>query len=104
MWWIFSVLMALFYAYTAYARAKRKGLWSWSKFFLTIGFILFEAALISAPLLVLNTNSPYFWPVYGASWVVAAALFVWFLIQARKWKFPNSKTSLEAERELTRSK
>ena len=46
-------------------------------------------AIITAPLLM-NTNSRYFWWVYGAAWVVALGLMVCFIIWARHWKLPNS--------------
>ena len=99
MWWIVSVLMAGYFAFAGYARAKRAGLWSWSKFFFSIGFALFEGAVISAPLFVMSTNSPYFVPVYVAAWVVAAVLFVWFIMKARKWKLPDGKSSLQGPSE-----
>ncbi len=47
----------------------------------------------------MNMNSPFFWPVYAASWVVAIILFVWYIIKARRWKLPNGRTSLEADRD-----
>jgi ABC-type transport system involved in Fe-S cluster assembly fused permease/ATPase subunit len=99
MGWLIPVVMALCFAFLGYSRAKRAGVWSWSKFFFSVGFALFEGALISAPLLVMSTNSPYFWPAYIAAWVVAAALFVWFIVKARKWKLADGRTSLEADRE-----
>ena len=58
--------MMLFYGFGQFDQARREGIWSWSKFFFSLGFALFEAALISVPLLVMNANSPRFWPVYIA--------------------------------------
>jgi hypothetical protein len=99
MYWLGFVALVLLMAFVRYQNAKRKGLWSWSKFFLTIGFLLAVSALVSAPLMLMNMSSPFFWPVYGAGWVVAAGLFVWFIIKARKWKFPGGGASLQADRD-----
>lgn len=99
MYWLGIVALVLGMAFIRYKTAKRAGLWSWSKFFLTIGFILGVCAIVSAPLVLMNMNSPYFWWVYGAGWAVAVALFVWFIVKARKWKFPGAPPTLEADRD-----
>jgi Na+/melibiose symporter-like transporter len=98
--WIFTVLMALSLAFASYKRAKRAGLWSWPKFLFAIGFALFETALVTVPVIVLNPKNPYFWPAYGVAWVIAAVFFVLFIIVMRKWKLPDGRTSLEAEAEV----
>ncbi len=49
--------------------------------------------------MLINVNSPFFWPVYGAGWVVALGLIVWFIIRARRWKFPAAETSLKDNRD-----
>lgn len=69
------------------------------KVFFTLGFAAVVCTIISAPVLLMNMNSPFFWPVYAASWVVAIILFVWYIIKARRWKLPNGRTSLEADRD-----
>jgi hypothetical protein len=46
----------------------------------------------------MNPNGPHFFPVYIATWVVALALMVAFIFWARRWKFPNSRSSLETDR------
>jgi hypothetical protein len=99
MWWLGFVAFVLVIAFVRYQKAKREGLWSWSKFFLTIGFLLAVSALVSAPVMLMNMSSPFFWPVYGAGWAVAAGLFVWFILKARKWKFPDRRTPIEANRD-----
>lgn len=99
MYWLGFVALVLIMAFVRYKNAKRAGLWSWSKFFLTIGFLAVICAIVSAPFMLMNMNSPYFWWVYGAAWLVALALFVWFIIQARHWKFPGARTALEADRD-----
>jgi hypothetical protein len=99
MGWLIRVLMALGYGYQGFEQSKRAGTWSWSKFVFSIGFALLEGALLSAPLLLMNANNPYFVPVYVAAWVAAAALFVWFIIVARRWKLPDGRTALEADRQ-----
>ena len=101
---IFLVLLTACFAFAGYRRAKRAGLWSWPKFFFSIGFLLFETLLVSLPLFLINMKSPYFWPVYAAGWVAAAVLFVWFMLKARKWKLGGGRTSLQAEQKLTGEK
>jgi hypothetical protein len=46
----------------------------------------------------MNPNGPHFFAVYIAAWVVALGLMVGFIIQARRWKLPDGRTSLEANR------
>ncbi len=93
------VVLVLVMAFAGYRKAQRAGMWSWSKFFLTIGFILGVSAIVTVPAMLMNMSSPYFWWVYGAGWAVAVGLFVWFIMQARKWKFPGTGTSSEAKRD-----
>lgn len=96
-WLIFLVVLGIIVI--ARIRAEqRAGRWSWSKFFFSLGFGALECAIITLPLLVMNMNSRYFWFVYGAAWVVAIVLFVKFILIARKWKLPDGRTSLEADR------
>jgi hypothetical protein len=84
------VVLVLVMAFAGFRKAQQAGRWSWSKFFLTIGFIAALCAIVMAPMLLVNMNSPYFWWVYGAGWVVALGLMVWFIFRARKWKFPGA--------------
>jgi uncharacterized membrane protein len=79
-------------------KAQRAGTWRWSKFAFTLGFLALVFVIVTAPVVLMNQNSPYFLPVYLATWVVALGLFVWFIIQARRWKLPNSSASPEADR------
>jgi len=89
MFWLGFLVLILVMAVAGIRRAQRAGAWSWSKFALTLGFMAVVCAIITAPLLM-NTNSTYFWWVYGAGWAVALGLMVCFIIWARHWKFPNS--------------
>jgi hypothetical protein len=104
MGWIFSLLLALGFAFAGYSRAKRAGLWSWSKFAFTLGFAALECVIVIAPIALGKLSSPYFWPVYIAAWIVAAANFVWFILVCRRWKLGDGRTSLEAERNSTAGK
>jgi hypothetical protein len=98
MFWLGFVVLVLVMAFAGFRKAQRAGTWSWSKFFLTLGFIAVVCAIVTAPLLLMNMRSRFFWPVYGAGWVVGLGLMVWFIIQARHWKLPAGKASLEADR------
>jgi hypothetical protein len=97
MFWLGFVVLVLVMAFAGFRKAQRAGTWSWSKFFLTLGFIAVVCAIVTAPLLLMNMRSRFFWPVYGAGWVVGLGLMVWF-IKARHWKLPAGKASLEADR------
>ena len=99
MLWIGSVVLVLSMAVAGIRKAQRAGTWSWSKFGFTLGFLAFVVAIVTAPVLLMDLNSPRFLPVYIAAWIVAAGLFVWFIIAARRWKLPDGRTSLEADRE-----
>jgi len=44
-------------------------------------------------------NSRWFWWIYGAGWLIAAFNFIWFIIACRRWKLPDGRTSLQAERD-----
>ncbi len=97
MYWLGLVGLILVMAFAGFRKAQRAGTWSWSKFFLTLGFIAVICAIVTAPLVLMNMDSPYFWWVYGAGWVIALGLMVWFIIQARHWKFPTGNASLKAD-------
>ncbi|HEY1805272.1 MAG TPA: hypothetical protein VGG45_12430 [Terracidiphilus sp.] len=99
MYWLGFVVLVLVIAFVRYQKAQRAGLWSWSKFFLTLGFLGVVCLVVSLPLMLMNMKSPFFWPVYGAGWAVAVGMFVWFILQARKWKLPDGRTALKADRD-----
>ena len=99
MWWILFVVLQGVMIWSGIKREERAGLWSWSKFAFALGFAALEVLIVSAPLMIGDMKKPYFWPVYIAAWVVAAGNFVWFIIVARRWKLPDGRTSLEADRE-----
>lgn len=99
MWWIVFVALQAVIIWSGIRREQRAGMWSWSKFVFTIGFAGLEVLVVTAPLALMDLKDPHFWTVYGAAWVVAAGNFVWFIIVARRWKLPDGRTSLEADRE-----
>ncbi|MFZ1940151.1 MAG: hypothetical protein WAU67_13700 [Terracidiphilus sp.] len=85
MWWLFMVLIVGYIGFSAYGRGKRAGIWSWSKFGITLGFAACVCSLVTAPILLIDMKSPYFLPVYIAIWVVALAGIVWFATYAKRW-------------------
>lgn len=97
--WLGFVVLVLIMAFAGIRKAQRAGMWSWPKFFLTLGFLAVVSTVVTVPAMLMNMNSPYFWWVYGAGWVVALGLIVGFIIQARHWKFPGTSTSTEARRD-----
>lgn len=97
--WIGVIILQFVLVYAGIKREERAGLWSWRKFFFALAFAGMECVIITAPLWLIDMKSPYFWWVYGAAWVVAAGNFVWFIIVMRRWRLPDGRTSLEADRE-----
>ena len=99
MYWLGFVVLVLVMALAGIRKARRAGMWSWSKFFLTLGFLAVVSAVVTVPAMLINIGSPFFWPVYGAGWVVALGLIVWFIIWARRWKFPAANASPKTDRD-----
>jgi uncharacterized membrane protein len=98
MYWLGFVVLIVCMAVAGIRKAQQADTWSWSKFALTLGFLALLGAIVTAPVLLMNPNGPHFFPVYIAAWVVALGLMVGFIIQARRWKLPDGRTSLEANR------
>ncbi len=93
MFWLVFVVLVLWMGVAAMRKAQRAGTWSWSKFALTLGFMAIVCAVISAPVILMNMNSRYFWPVYGVAWAVALGLMACFIIWARRWKLPANNNN-----------
>ena len=80
-------------------REEQAGVWSWSKFCFALGFAAVEVAIITLPILTLDVNSRWFWWIVGAAWLIAVLNLIWFIIACRRWKLPDGRTSLQAERD-----
>jgi hypothetical protein len=91
MFWLGFLVLILVMAVAGIRRAQRAGMWSWSKFALTLGFMAIVCAVITAPIMLMDTNGRYFWWVYGAAWAVALGLMVCYIIWARHWKLPGGR-------------
>jgi hypothetical protein len=87
------VVLVLVMAVAGMRKAQRNGKWRWSKFILTLCFMAIVCAILTAPLVLMDTNSRYFWPVYGLTWVVVLGLMVWFIIQARHWQLTDNRNN-----------
>jgi hypothetical protein len=87
------VVLVLVMAVAGMRKAQRNGTWRWSKFVLSLGFIAIECTIIMAPLILMDTSSRYFGPVYGIVWVVFLGLMVWFIIQARRWQLTDNRNN-----------
>ena len=99
MGWIFFVVLTVTMAFAGIRSAQKAGVWSWSKFALTLGFLALQCVIVTVPAMLMNMKSWYFWWVYAAGWVVAVGNFVWFILWARHWKLGNNKSTLETDRE-----
>ncbi len=80
-------------------REEKAGLWSWTKFLFALGFAAVEVALVIVPVLAIDQVSQWFWWAAGAGWLFAALNFIWFIIACRRWKLPDGRTALQAERD-----
>jgi hypothetical protein len=98
MTWILVLALQVGFIAVGIRGEEKAGLWSWSKFFFALGFAAAEVALLLIPILTL-ANNRWFWWAYGAAWAVAALNFVWFIIVCRRWKLPDGRTSLQAQRD-----
>jgi len=58
MYWLGFVVLVLVMAFAGFRKAQRAGTWSWSKFFLALGFIATIFAIVSAPLVLMNKAAP----------------------------------------------
>ena len=80
-------------------REEKAGLWSWTKFLFALGFAAVEVALVIVPVLTIDLANWLFWWVAGAGWLIAVLNFIWFIIACRRWKLPDGRSALEAERD-----
>jgi hypothetical protein len=97
-WIVFAFLQFAVIA-AGIRQEQRAGLWSWSKFVFAIGFAALEVVIISVPLYYFDLKSPYFMPAFITAWAIAALIFIWMIIVARRWKLPDGRTSLPAYRD-----
>jgi hypothetical protein len=88
MGWIFTIVLMGCIVVASIRRAKRQGIWSWQRFGIALGFAAVVCVLVTAPFLLISTESRYFWPVFIAAWVVALGSIVGFAIWARRWSRP----------------
>jgi hypothetical protein len=91
---LFTVIQFAVIAFYIY-EAQRSGYWSWSKFLLTIVFILFEGFLIGAPLIYVDLKSRWFWPICGVTWATVLVFGFFFVRSANHWQLGPRKTAQE---------
>lgn len=104
MWWILFIVVQAIVVVSGIRREQRAGLWSWSKFVYALGFAALEVIILIGPIMSIGVESRWFVPVFCASGLVAALNFIWFIIIARRWKLPDGRTSLEADRDNQKEK
>ena len=91
---LFTVIQFAVIAFYIY-EAQRSGYWSWSKFLLTIVFILFEGFLIGAPLVYVDLKSRWFWPICGVTWATVLVFGFFFVRSANQWQLGQTKNPQE---------
>jgi hypothetical protein len=99
MWWIVFVVLQILYFFAGVRKEQRAGLWSWSKFFLSLGFIAVEWLILMGTLIWADSHHGHYAAIVTAGSTVAVVNFVWFILAARRWKFPAGSTSLQANRD-----
>ena len=80
-------------------REEQAGLWSWSMFAFALGFAAAEVVIAVVPAATIGMQNRWFWWVVGAGWLIAALNFIWFIMVCRRWKLPDGRTSLQADRD-----
>jgi uncharacterized membrane protein YqjE len=97
--WILMLALQVGFIVVGIHREEKAGLWSWSKFAFALGFAAVEVVLVTVPIWTVDPHSRWFWWIYGAAWLIAALNFIWFIFACRRWKLPDGRTSLQAERD-----
>jgi hypothetical protein len=97
--WILMLALQIGFIVIGIRREEKAGLWSWTKFLFALGFAAVEVALVIVPVLTIDLANRLFWWVAGAGWLIAALNFIWFIIACRRWKLPDGRSSLQAERD-----
>jgi Ca2+/Na+ antiporter len=100
--WIVALVLQIAFIVAGIRREQRAGLWSWSKFLFALGFAAVEVVLAVVPVLILDLHGRGSWWIIGAGWLIAALNFIWFIIACRRWKLPDGRTSLQADRGQSR--
>ena len=90
MWWVFSILMAAWIAYSSIQSARRSGTWKWSRFALTLGLAAVVCVVVTTPIFLIEWkllawDSPAIWPIFIGAWVVGFGAIIWFAIWAKRW-------------------
>jgi hypothetical protein len=98
LWIAFAVVQAL-YIVSGIRGEQRAGMWSWSKFFFSLGFAGVEWLILMAAFTWGMAHRRYFGLVVTTGSTVAVLNFIWFIIAARRWKLPDGRTSLQAYRD-----
>jgi Ca2+/Na+ antiporter len=99
MFWILTLVLQVGFIVAGIRHEEKAGLWSWSKFLFALGFAGVEVVFAIVPVLTLDMHSRPFWWIVGAGWLVAVLNFIWFIIACRRWKLPDGRSSLEADRD-----
>jgi hypothetical protein len=97
--WILMLALQIGFIVIGIRRDEKAGLWSWTKFLFALGFAAAEVALVIVPVLTIDQANRLFWWIAGAGWLIAALNFIWFIIACRRWKLPDGRTALQAERD-----
>jgi hypothetical protein len=98
--WLLMFALQVGYIVLGIRREQQAGLWSWSKFAFALGFAAVEVVIGTVPVMTLDPHNRWFWWIVGAGWLIAALNFIWFIIACRRWKLPDGRTSLAAERNI----
>lgn len=77
MWWVTVLFMGLI-AVLSYSRAKQMGMLTRKIVGIHLAFFALLFAVFIAPVLLINSQSPYFIPVFLTALAVCLAGIVWF--------------------------
>lgn len=94
---LFFIVVQLVFIGSIARRLTRIGKWSWLLFVITLAFIGLELVIVLVPARFLDSHTRYYLPVIITCFVIAALNIIWFIIIARRWKFPGDQPSLQAD-------
>ncbi|MGA3032745.1 MAG: hypothetical protein ABSD70_05650 [Terracidiphilus sp.] len=97
MWWVTVLFMGLI-AVLSYSRAKQMGMLTRKIVGIHLAFFALLFAVFIAPVLLINSQSPYFIPVFLTALAVCLAGIVWFAIYAKRWARPVKQGSTDEAR------
>jgi hypothetical protein len=66
---------------------------------LALGFAALNFSILMLPIYTVSPHGRYYGLSVVAAWIIAALNFIWFILVCRRWRLPEGRTSLQADRD-----